>query len=119
MLGLYRKTWKLLDNKKIQTSLIILIITALILTQIYLIIYQEREITVNEVIINTILSLIPGTFVSMMILFMISRKGYFNKISFTRLDVINYNNFIKIFIIFNIIIIPITILLTEYGLLNK
>lgn len=118
MLELYRKTWSILDNKKIQTLLITLIILALILTQIYLIIYQEREITAKEVILNTILSLIPGTFFSMMILFMISRKGYSNKISFMTLDIINYNNFIKIFIIFNMIIIPITILLSEYGLLE-
>ena len=118
MLKIYQKIWNLLDNKKIQTLLITLIILALIVTQIYLIIHQEREITVKEVIINTILSLIPGTFVSMMILFMISRKEYSNRISLTRLDIINSNNFIKIFIIFNIIIIPITIILSEYGLLD-
>ena len=115
MLEIYRKTWSLLDNKKIRDSLIIIIIIALTLTQIYFILSQKREITLGLVIIKTILSFIPGSFVSFILLFFKSKN---NSISYTQNRSFNYHNFIKIFIIYNLIMIPLSILLSELGYLN-
>ncbi|PKP29589.1 MAG: hypothetical protein CVU00_14855 [Bacteroidetes bacterium HGW-Bacteroidetes-17] len=118
MTRIYRKLWDSLNFRKTQLILIGFILIALILLNIYSSIMEYVKISVGLLFFKTLQSILIGFLVTMLIAFIISRQRKDqNSFDNDRNRIFNTQNFIKIFIIYNIIIIPITLVLILYGII--
>jgi len=115
MTRLYMFILKILSNKKTKIILTTLVFVSILLTRIFMLKNKNNEVDFIDILSQTILTIILGLFVSTvyMLYGQIIKNGLKN-IDFS--VAFDKDNILRIFIIYNLITIPLTLILYNNGL---
>jgi hypothetical protein len=110
MIKQYRYIWNKLSNQTAQIILIIVIAFSILFSRIYMLRAENGQINIIDLFVQVISTIVLGIFASFMfILFAQINRNGFKNIDFS--VVLDKNNILRIFILYNIITIPLTLFL--------